>query len=1129
MERQRTHADPALFVRVLGAVAVEGPQGEFIVRGTQPRAVTAFLALESRPVSRDEIADVLWGARLSPHWRGAVRGVLSKVRAELVAAGWPPDTLSSDDRLVSLATTVRTDLGEIEALLGRADSPLTDIAAWESTLSQPFLPDDDSDWGRGVRRRIANAARRVQLRHVDALVAEDRIDEATELLQRAVGREPLDETLQHRLIALLTGTGRLAAASEAYEQLATHLADEFGITPASETTALLTDVSRSRTPPTRHAVSIATRPADTPPAPLHPHSADPFVGRLAELERLERIGRTVAETRRPHLVVLEGPAGIGKTRLADTYCARQRERGDAHVVVWGRNRGVGDRAFGALAEVVDRAVHELPAAADRLAGDLAGLRPILGYEHGDTAGADVAEIAPARDARAELSRSARRLFGDIAAEPAIIVLDDLQWSLVDELDVLEAIVDGLEAPLLLIATTRRTPPAVADALARIQRTVDTTTIELDGLTSTELTELFRDPALAATITKRTGGLAFYASEIARMARLEGRLPVADDVPPAISDWVRRRVLGLDRSLSQLLELASVVGDDIDVELLARCSALSPLDIARSLDELVGAGLLTEDGSGSLQFSHEITTEIVYGSIGPATLAFLHRHVASTLATSRSDASLDARLAHHFSRAGRDMRPEAHTHSVRAGDQALTAGAWTQAADHFTRAVELADTVVDRVEASIGLGRALLGEERYADATSALTQGADLADEHGLAVLSARAVLVLVGRAGRGALHDEHDDEHRRLLRRALAAIATSVPAPGSDDEALMPESRSDLERELAFNLLLTDAADERRTLLNASLQRMRTQRPPRPRALANALLGQRYALLGPDDIGQRLADIDEVLALGIDAVGPEVILAARVYQHEDLLRRGALADSAVALDRAERLGTTFPHPYWGWATRTWRALRQLVEGDLATAERSAVAAAALRPDVAGASACLGVNTVNLRLYQQRSAETLPVLRAAAAAHPEIPTYRAVLALALAEHGDRADAAALVRSFAERRFTDLPDDTNRFLGLAVLAHATATIGAGDVAPLLLELLEPYRDQWVVLNCYGGGGAVWGPTAHALGRLEALIGDRAAAGASFAAAAAAAACSPVISARIATDRAQSEPVLPASVGQ
>ena len=62
---------------------------------------------------------------------------------------------------------------------------------------------------------------------------------------------------------------------------------------------------------------------------------------------------------------------------------------------------------------------------------------------------------------------------------------------------------------------------------------------------------------------------------------------------------------------------------------------------------------------------------------------------------------------------------------------------------------------------------------------------------------------------------------------------------------------------------------------------------------------------------------------------------------------------------------------------------------------------------------------------------------------------------------------------------------------MLADTAAALGDRDGARTLARLLEPYADRHVVLNCFGGGGAYWGPVAHHLGRLEAILGHGAAA--------------------------------------
>jgi hypothetical protein len=100
----------------------------------------------------------------------------------------------------------------------------------------------------------------------------------------------------------------------------------------------------------------------------------------------------------------------------------------------------------------------------------------------------------------------------------------------------------------------------------------------------------------------------------------------------------------------------------------------------------------------------------------------------------------------------------------------------------------------------------------------------------------------------------------------------------------------------------------------------------------------------------------------------------------------------------------------------------------------------------------------------------------------------VLALCCAEAGNVDSARAAYDFFAARGF-DIPADSNWLLAVAVLADTCATLDDAEGAARLTELLAPWAERQVVLNCYGGGGAYWGPVTHHLGRLAAVRGDHA----------------------------------------
>ncbi len=194
-----------------------------------------------------------------------------------------------------------------------------------------------------------------------------------------------------------------------------------------------------------------------------------------------------------------------------------------------------------------------------------------------------------------------------------------------------------------------------------------------------------------------------------------------------------------------------------------------------------------------------------------------------------------------------------------------------------------------------------------------------------------------------------------------------------------------------------------------------------------------------------------------------------------------------AIQHARVLADQLAHPYWSWATTSWRALIVVIDGRFDDAEVLAFEALAYQAPAEHpeAVAALGVNLVDIRLFQGRAAEMLDLLHAAAEQNPHIPTYRAVLALCCSQAGALDAAREAFEQLAAGDFV-LPADSNWLLAVAVLADTAATLGDRERAPTLVRLLAPYSDRHVVLNCFGGGGAYWGPVAHHLGRLEALLG-------------------------------------------
>ena len=1058
---------------------------EIVLRPKERSLLAALALLHPRPGTHDQLVDLLWERQPPPTARKSIHNHVSRLR-QLV------------DGVVVTSPS------------GYALAADVQLAPWRAGRGEPFADLADTPTVMIARAHAVAAAEAAQEAALEAAVRAD-APHTVARLREALAEHPLDERKWWLLALQLARHGRRRDALLAFHDARRHLADA-GLLPTEQLLTLeglivtgdpgldtpggvaeLIDATLGRT-----ASSSASNARPQPT--IHPHGGDPFVGRRAELDRLTAAwGKACSHG--PVLALIDAPSGMGKTRLVD-YFVRQVHARDAGVrVLLGRGRAAGDQGFGVLAESF----------------------PDL-HVTGPDDGMGATRLAQALRARLDA----------LVESPTVWCIDDVQWVGGDALGVLDTALDGLRSPLLVVATVRSGELTAAGALATLTRKLPTHHIDLAPLTVAEIGELLAeggrrpaDPHVADLVHTRSGGLALYASEIARAVRDSHGTLDPRALPAALRDWIKARRATLPADAERLLDIAAVLGERFDADLLTNTVSGAPPDqIARACDVLIVAGLLRTldgepDGAGRLAFAHTITHEIVYGQIGPASRAQLHLLAARTLEHLADRDGLDrdhAALAYHYRHAGAGGRVGAAREARLAGDAAYAIGAWDAAGAHYRAALDSTGDAADRVALLVAVGRAELRAGRHEQAAATLRAAVEQARTLGLALMEAQATLELVGRAGRGAVVGAGDTEHERLLRRAIESLERHRPRD-ADHERACTVAMSALERELAFVLLLGDTA-ERNDLLMRALKRVRALEPPDEAAVASALLGARYAKLAGDQLGERLADIDEVLGAPRVEVGDATVLAALTYRIEDVLRAGRLNELDDALADAEAMLRQHPDPYWRWAVRAWRGVYAIARGDLDEAEAIAEHAAALRPGVPEAAACLLVNRVNIGLYRGRSADFIPDLERACAAFPNVPAYRAVLTLCLSRVGT-ADTARRARSelaaLAGDGFATLPDDVNRFFALGVLAHAAADLADRDAAVALAPLLEPYHGQWVVITAYGAGGAVWGPVDHARARVAQLAGRPRLAAELFRHAERQAALTPLVQARIAADRA------------
>ncbi|MDY7078735.1 MAG: tetratricopeptide repeat protein [Chloroflexota bacterium] len=332
-----------LTISLLGSfqVTLDGePVTDFATDKT--RALLAHLSVEAdRPHHRDALVGLLWPDQLQRKARQNLRQALSHLRQAIgdqdgEDSGVVPFLLVSRQTIQFNSNSDHwLDVAAFKALIEtcrrhrhrRRETCLPCMRRMEHMvelyqgdfLEHFFLSDSDvfEEWAllkrEWLRREMVEAL--PHLAHYYERRGE--YERARQYAWRQVELEPWHEEAHRHLMRLLALDGQRGAALAQYEACRRTLAEELGVEPTAETTALYEQIR------TRDQGSVGVREYGS--SLPHPHvstlplSPTSFVGRGEELAELAEL----LANPDCRLVTLVGPGGIGKTRLALQVAADQ--------------------------------------------------------------------------------------------------------------------------------------------------------------------------------------------------------------------------------------------------------------------------------------------------------------------------------------------------------------------------------------------------------------------------------------------------------------------------------------------------------------------------------------------------------------------------------------------------------------------------------------------------------------------------------------------------------------------------------------------------------------------------------------------------------------------------------------
>lgn len=416
-----------------------------------------------------------------------------------------------------------------------------------------------------------------------------------------------------------------------------------------------------------------------------------MVGRDADLAEL-RGGFDRALAGRPGAVLIEGEAGIGKTRLLREACAELSARADVHI---GRclDLGTARSAYGPLIPILRSVVRALGIDEARAAvGVGAEALRMLVPELGEGV---VARESTSPDAL----RNAVAALIEHAAErsPQVLVIEDLHWADDSTLVMLSFLMRTLqEGRVLLLMTCRSDDVRRGDAASRFiaentrARVMERLRLErLDESATRDLVEQLSgrpvSDAVLARLMERAEGVPFFIEEVACCAA--GRLP------DTLREMLLVRFDQLDDDARRVVRLASGAEGMLSHSLLAELADLPDDRLDEAIRAAAAGGILSVD-DGQYGFRHALLREAVHDDLLPGERARLHRAYAEALerrapGVDRCDGSS---LAHHWSLA--QVPDRALVAAVQAMQEAKNRFAFATAARFGELALELWEQVPD---------------------------------------------------------------------------------------------------------------------------------------------------------------------------------------------------------------------------------------------------------------------------------------------------------------------------------------------------------------------------------------------------------------------------------------------------
>jgi DNA-binding SARP family transcriptional activator len=776
---------------LFGAPRIERRGQTVAIDTRKALALVAYLALgDAGPggkYNRDSLAVLLYPDSGQSSARGALRRTLSAVRKAVGNAILKTERdwvyLRLDDLWVDVLI-FRQKLAQLKNHLHPSSQvcpgclPLLQDAAalFQDGFMAGFSLRDSSifdDWqffqAEALRQELAGALEKFTL----GLAAQGNYEAAAQQARRWLGVDPLREEAHRRLMQVYAWAGQRNAALRQYRECVRVLDQELSVSPLEETTRLYQAILENQVPPP----PVLAQPSEPllEPEPAITGSAQsitpevqalaqdahikdetqrigsfPFVGRTMEYQALST---AYAEAGKQTFVfVLEGEAGIGKTRLSHEFIAQSRHKGAQAILARCYEGETGlsyapflDSLSAALASPKAQvALQDLPSDAISLASQL------LPGLHAHFPALPPAPVPGSPGAQVRFFDALRMVLEAILknqSSPAsgILFIDDVQWIDAASFDLLTYLVRRLKGVFVLL--TCRGESVLVDhplrqLLAQLEREGRAASLRLGRLGKQDIGALLRAVPLGVDLPENwpdklyleTEGNPFFVNEyLGNLLKYPSGAATAPEsetppwsMPPSVRSLLQTRLHEVDEVSQQLLGTAAALGRTFDFAILREVSGRSEAEIITGLESLLQHGLILEQppagpestplgwsgGEIRYDFTHEKLRTLVYEQTSLARRRLLHQRAAEAFSLrGRGRPETLALAAYHYQLAGHFARAAAAFQQ--AGEVARRLYANREAISHFQSALACNHPEPALLHEAVGDLQVLMAEYQHA--------------------------------------------------------------------------------------------------------------------------------------------------------------------------------------------------------------------------------------------------------------------------------------------------------------------------------------------------------------------------------------------------------------------------------